>query len=45
MRRFVGFGRWARLGRRSWEKLNAVPSAIRIAVITAAVLAFFTRQT
>ena len=39
--RLFGFGHWAQLGNRSWDKLNAVPSAIRIVLITAAVLAVF----
>ena len=38
---FVGFRRWRKRARWVWHKLNAAPSAIRIAVIAATVLAVF----
>src|SRR5947209_87821 len=38
---FVGFRCWRRRARWAWHKLNAAPSAIRIVVIAATVLAVF----
>jgi hypothetical protein len=38
---FVGFRSWRKRARWAWHKLNAAPSAIRIVVIAATVLAVF----
>jgi hypothetical protein len=38
---FVGFRSWRKRARWAWQKLNAAPSAIRIVVIAATVLAVF----
>src|ERR1700756_857507 len=38
---FVGFRSWRKRARWAWQKLNAAPSAIRIVVIAATVLAIF----
>jgi hypothetical protein len=36
---FVGLRRYAQLGHRGWRKLNAAPSAVRIVVVAAVILA------
>ena len=38
---FVGFRSWRKRARWAWQKLNAAPSAVRIVVIAATVLAVF----